>query len=177
MRNIYLIGFMGSGKTSTGRALAKELGLPFTDTDLMVGKLAGFPAADFIRKRGFKAFRRAENSVFKMVVRSGGSVIALGGGIMPTRVRRPELKKSGVTVYLACAETVLFKRLIEVSAGRPLLGSGPEQIRRAIARLLKKRRPYYEKADLKLNTSGLTPEAAAVKIGKLLGKYEKRLRQ
>ncbi len=176
MRNIYLIGFMGSGKTSTGRALAKKLGVPFADTDLLVEKLSGLAAPDFIKKRGLKAFRAAENSVFKKVTRSGGSVVALGGGIMPTAARRVRLKNSGVTIYLECGEAALLKRLVKDLALRPLLGADPSGTKRAITRLLKKRRPYYEKADLKLDTSKLTPDAAAGKIGRLLGKYEKSLR-
>lgn len=175
MKNIYLLGFMGSGKTSSGRALAKELGIPFADTDLLVENLSGLTTADFIKKRGLKAFRDAENAVFKLIVRTGGRVIALGGGITPTRARKPGLDKSGVTVYLECGEAVLCDRLAKDPAVRPLLrleGGGREQLKRAIARLLKKRRPYYEKADLKLNTAGLTPEAAAVKIKKLLGRLK-----
>lgn len=176
MKNIYLVGFMGSGKTTTGRALAKELGLPFADTDLLVKKLSGLPAGEFIKRLGLKAFRSAENAVFKKVVRSGGRVIALGGGITPTAARRPGLKRSGVTVYLKCGEAVLFKRLAGNLALRPLLGPDPERAKLAIARLLKRRRPYYEKADLTLDAGGLTPEAAARKIAKLLGQYEDRFR-
>ena len=176
MKNIYLIGFMGSGKTATGRALAKNLGVTFADTDLLVEKLSGLTVPDIIEKRGLKAFRAAEDSVLRAVLRSGGRVIALGGGIMPTKTRGPRLKKSGVTVYLECGEAVILKRIKKDLRRRPLLGTGPEQAKRAITRLLKKRRPYYEKADLKLDTSGLTPEAAAGKIGRLLGKYEKFIR-
>ena len=176
MRNIYLIGFMGSGKTSTGRALAKKLGRPFADTDLLVEKLSGMPVPDFIKERGLKAFRAAENSVFKEVSIPGGRVIALGGGVMPTAARRARLKNSGVTIYLECAEAALLKRLAKNIYRRPLLGANPAGAGSAIARLLKKRRPHYEKADLKLDASKLTPEAAAVKIIRLLGKYEKTLR-
>ncbi|MEI7480713.1 MAG: shikimate kinase [Elusimicrobiota bacterium] len=176
MKNIYLLGLMGSGKTTIGRVLAKKLRMPFADTDLLVKNIYGLPAGDFIKTRGLKAFRDAENSVFKTVVGSGGRVIALGGGIIPTSVRGPKLKKSGVTIYLKCAQAALYARLIKNIARRPLLGGSPEQAKRALARLLKKRRPYYEQADLKLDTSGLTPEAAAVKICKLLGNHETYLR-
>ncbi len=176
MKNIYLLGLMGSGKTTIGRVLAKKLGIPFADTDLLVKKIYGLRAGDFIKTRGLKAFRDAENSVFKTVVRSGGRVVAFGGGIIPTGFRGPKLKKSGVTVYLKCAQAALYARLIQNIARRPLLGGSPEEAKRALARLLKKRRPYYEKADLKLETSGLTPEAAAVKILKLLGNHETYLR-
>jgi shikimate kinase len=148
------------------------MGVRFADTDLLVEKLSGLSAAAFIKKRGLKAFRSAENSVFKIAARSGERVIAVGGGIMPTKAREPLFKKSGVTVYLECGETELLKRLMNDTAERPLIAGDPKQARRKITRLLKKRRPYYEKADITLNTTGLTPEAAAVKISKLLNKYE-----
>ncbi|OGS28633.1 MAG: hypothetical protein A2218_07445 [Elusimicrobia bacterium RIFOXYA2_FULL_53_38] len=171
MKNIYLIGFMGSGKTTAGRALAKRLGLRFADTDLLAQKLTGFSAADFIKKSGLKAWRKTERSVFKTTARSGGRVIALGGGIMPTKALRPVFRKSGITVYLKCGETGLFKRLAKDPTGRPLLGGGPGKAKLAIARLLKKRSPYYEKADFKLDTQGLTPAQAAAKIEKMVRGY------
>lgn len=166
--NVYLIGFMGSGKTAAGRALAKKLGVPFADTDLLIRKLSGLGPAAFIKKRGLRSFRRAERSVFRAAARSGGRVIALGGGLMPIEPLRPLFKKSGITVCLECGETVLFKRLKKNLSRRPLLGGGPEQARRAIKRLLKKRRPYYRRADLTVNTSDLRPEKTAEKIKKLL---------
>jgi len=168
MKNVCLIGFMGSGKTSAGRALAKKLGLRFVDTDLLVQKLSGLTTAAFIKKRGLTAWRKAENSAFKAAASAGGKVIALGGGIMPTKDLRPLFRKSGVTVYLECCEGGLFKRLAGSLALRPLLGNSPAKAKLAIARLLKQRRPYYEKADLKINTCGLTPVQTAGKIAKML---------
>ena len=170
MKNIYLIGFMGSGKTSAGRALAKKLGLRFADTDLLVEELSGLTAAGFIKKRGLGAWRKAENSAFRAAASTGGKVIALGGGIMPTKVLEPLFRQSGVTVYLECCEGGLFKRLAGSLAKRPLLGSCPAKAKLAIARLLEKRRPYYEKADLTINTCGLTPARTAAKIAKMLKK-------
>ena len=163
---------MGSGKTSAGRILAKKLGFRFADTDLLVEKLSGLSPAGFINKRGLKAWRKAENAAFKAATCAGGHVIALGGGIMPTKIRRPLFRKSGLTVYLECCEAGLIKRLADDLARRPLLGGNPAEARLAISRLLKKRRPYYEKADLKLNTCGLTPAQTAVKIAKMLEQYE-----
>jgi shikimate kinase len=171
--NIYLMGFMGSGKTSAGRALAKKLGLPFTDTDLLARRLFGRPAADFIKTRGLAAWRKAERAALKTAARSGNRVVALGGGIMPTRALKPLFRKSGVTVYLKCGETVLFNRLKLGLARRPLLGGGPAKARLTITRLLKKRKPYYEQADLTVDAADLSPEKTAEKIIKLLPKYDK----
>ena len=168
MKNICLIGFMGAGKTSAGRALAKKLGLRFADTDLLVQKLSGLTAAGFIKKRGLKAWRKAENSAFRAASASGGCVIAMGGGLMPTKALAPRFRKSGITVYLECCEAGLFKRLADGLARRPLLGDSPAKAKLAIARLLKERRPYYEKADLKINTCGLAPVQTAARIAIML---------
>lgn len=172
MKNIYLIGFMGSGKTSAGRALAKKLGLRFADTDLLVQKLSGLTAAGFIKKRGLKAWRKAETAVFQTASALDGRVIALGGGIMPTKTLEPLFRRSGITVYLKCCEDGLLKRLTGSLERRPLLGDSPVCLRRTIARLLKQRRPYYEKADLKINTCGLTPAQTAARIAEALEQYE-----
>jgi shikimate kinase len=174
MKNIYLIGFMGSGKTSAGRALAKKLGLRFSDTDLLIEKLSGLTAAGFIKKRGLRAWRKAENSALRAAAGAEGRVIALGGGIMPTKALRPLFRRSGVTVYLECCEGGLFKRLAGSLAKRPLLGSSPAKAKLAIAQLLKRRRPYYEKADLKINTCGLTPAQTADRVAKMLEQNENR---
>jgi len=172
LKNIYLIGFMGSGKTSAGRALAKKLGLRFADTDLLVQKLSGLTAAGFIKKRGLRAWRKTEAAVFQTASAPGGRVIALGGGIMPTKTLRPLFRRSGITVYLECCEGGLFKRLAGGLAKRPLLGDSPAKAKSAITRLLKQRRPYYEKADLKINTCGLTPAQTADRIAEALEQYE-----
>lgn len=172
--NIYLLGFMGSGKTSAGRALAKKLKRRFTDTDLRISRLSGLSAADFIKSRGLAAWRNAERSALRTSARSGKRVVALGGGIMPTRALKPFFRKSGVTVYLKCGETELFTRLKHGLKRRPLLGGSRAKAKAAISRLLKKRRPYYEQADLIVDTSALSPQKTAAKIQRLLRKYDKR---
>lgn len=171
--NIFLIGFMASGKTSTGHALAARLGLPFADTDLLVEKTSGLKCAGFIERRGLKAWRRAEISALRRAARVKSRVIALGGGILPTKALEPLFKKNGTTVYLECGGAELFARLAKDPAERPLLGNDPAEKEARLYRLLKKRRPFYEKADIKVNTAGLTPEQTAAKIARSLKHYEK----
>lgn len=170
MKNICLLGFMGSGKTSAGRILAGKMKLPFSDTDLIVKKLSGLAPAAFIRERGFGAWRKAERAAFRAAAGGGGRVIALGGGIMPVKALKPLFKRAGVTVYLECGEKELFRRLSRGPGKRPLLGGSPENAGRAISRLMKKRRRFYEKADLTVDVSKLTPAQTAGKIKKLCRK-------
>jgi len=174
MNNIYLIGFMGSGKTSAGRCLAKKLGVPFTDTDAVIEKLSGMTAAEFIRDRGLRAWRAAEDSVLRIVLASSGRVVALGGGIMPTKARKPLFKKSGITIYLECAEREILKRTAKKPGKRPLLEGDSEKAKRAASRLLKRRKPFYARADISIDTSNLTPERTAGDIIRLLKKNEKK---
>jgi len=174
MNNIYLMGFMGSGKTSTGRVLAKKIKAPFADTDLLIWELSGMTPGEFIKKRGCGAWRKAERSVLRAIAACEGRVIALGGGIMPVKTLRPLFKKSGTTIYLKCAEAELLKRLSRGLDKRPLLGGSLETSKRAIARLMKKRRPFYERADFNVDTTTLTPAQTAVKIIKKLKRHEKK---
>lgn len=172
MKNIYLLGFMGAGKNSAGRRLAGKTGLAFKDTDAEVKKASDMSAADIISKRGLKAFRRLEDSVLKDVSRADNQVVAMGGGVTLTK-KRGFLTRTGVTVYLACSERELLKRLAEAPGSRPLLGTDPEKRPALISRLLKSRRPYYERAYIQINVSFLTPAQTAAKIEAAVKKHDK----
>jgi len=172
MKNIYLLGFMGAGKSSAGKLLAAKTGLAFRDSDAEIKKAAGADPAELINRRGLGVFRRLEDSALRKLARAGGLVVAAGGGVTPT-VKRGFLKRTGITVYLACSESVLLKRLAGDPSARPLLGKVPAERPGVIRRLLAKRRPYYERADIRLDVSTLTPELAAAKIAAAVRKYDK----
>lgn len=171
MKNIYLLGFMGAGKSSAGRALAAKTGLAFRDLDSEIKRAAGASAAEVIEKRGLRAFRRLENSALRKLARESGLVVAAGGGVAPTK-KRGFLKRSGLTVYLACREPVLLKRLAGAKGRRPLLGGDPAKRAGAIGRLLKKRRPFYERADIRIDVSFLTPAGTAAKIAGAIKEHD-----
>jgi len=168
MKNIYLTGFMGSGKTSAGRLLAGKLGAPFTDTDELVRKLSGLSPREFIKKRGLKNWRKAEQAAFLCAAEPAGRVVSLGGGIMPAGKLKPVFKKTGITVYLKCGEAELLRRLAGSLKTRPLLGGSVKSAAVVVARLMKARRPFYEKADHIVDVTGLSPAGAAAKIKELL---------
>lgn len=159
---------MCAGKTLAGRALARTLGRRFSDTDVLVKKATGLPAAVHIRKKGLAAFRRAEAAAVRGLARERCGVAALGGGYYPSGRRAPLLRATGVTVFLYCPWPELERRLRKARVSRPLL-AGPWSKASARARkLYAARLPYYRRADLTVDTSGLTPESAAARIAALL---------
>ena len=172
MKNIYLLGFMGAGKSSAGRLLAARTGLAFRDTDTEINKAAGRSAAEIITGRGLGAFRRLEDSVLRKLSRAGGQVVAPGGGVTLTK-KRGFLKRSGITVYLACREKTLLQRLTKAPGSRPLLGPDRGKWPAMISRLLEKRRPCYERADIRIDVSLLSPARTAARIETAVKKHDK----
>lgn len=142
---VAVIGAMGAGKTSIGRALARRLGLPFTDTDAAVVGDHG-PIDALFRDRGEPAFRRLERVAVRQALRSGG-VIALGGGAILDPGTRGDLASCTV-VLLTVDEAAVAERL--AGSGRPLLAGGLASWRRIAA----ERAPLYAAlADVEIDTS------------------------
>jgi len=170
VKNIYLAGFMCAGKTLTGRALARLLRRPFCDSDQALEKEYGNTIAGLVREKGLAGFRKAEAAAVKKIAARGGLVAALGGGIYPSPRWKRRLGESGVTVYLHCPWPELKGRLRTARGARPLLAGDWAAACRRAAALYRKRLPFYRRAELTVNTAGLTPRAAAVKIKTLLAK-------
>ena len=170
--NIFLMGFMGAGKTAVGRRLAARAGLAFKDTDAEVRKAAGAGPAWIMKARGLKAFRRIEETVLRKAAKGSRQVVALGGGVTLSK-RRGFLGRAGVTVYLSCDEETLRRRLARAARARPLLGTDPEKRAGTIHRLLERRRPYYRRADVTLDVSALSPARAAARIERLVRKHHR----
>lgn len=158
---------MCAGKTLAGRALARALRRPFADSDAVIERAAGRKVADLVKARGLAAFRRAEAETVKALAARGGLVAALGGGFYPSG-RRAALLRDGVTVFLHCAWPELEARLKAARAPRPLLAGPWEKAAARAKRLYRARLPYYRRADLTVDVTGLTPAAAAKKIKKAL---------
>lgn len=166
LRNVFLTGFMCSGKTTAGRLLARRLGLAFADSDALVEKRAGRSIAAIAERSGMAAFRRLEAACVKELAAGRGRVIALGGGVYPSRRWHKTLKNGGTTVFLHCPWAELEKRLQAARGPRPLL-EGPWEAAAARAEKLYARRlPLYQKAAITVKTSGLTPAATAAAIVK-----------
>lgn len=162
MSNIYLIGMMGSGKTSTGKALAESLGYAFIDLDEALEKKLGRTISEIFKTNGEPFFRGEETRVLEDVSKQGPAVMATGGGIVlrPENVER--MKKSGRVIYLKTSLDWLWKR-VQKESNRPLLKV--EDPRAALEKILNDRRDLYEKAgDLVVMTDGKTPDEVAEEI-------------
>ena len=158
-RSIVLIGFMGAGKTSVGRALADVSDLELVDTDTLVEARAGRPIAQIFADEGEEAFRALETEAVREAASAPDRVIACGGGAVLRLVNQRILIGAGDLVYLRASPEALRGRL-EGDDGRPLLRDPA-----AFDRLLAERAPAYEAAaDVIVDTDGRTPKEIAHEI-------------
>lgn len=162
MKNIFLIGMMGSGKTVTGAALAEGLGAKFVDLDVEIEKAAGMSINDIFEMHGEPYFRGLEREALKRAARVPGQVIATGGGIVLAVENVIAMKDSGVVVYLRTPLEVLEKRLAE-KKDRPLLNRpNPREV---LAKIFHARRESYESSfDYAVSTEGKTAKDVAKAI-------------
>lgn len=171
--NLYLVGFMGAGKSTVGRLLARKLKRRFMDTDNLIEKKARMPISNIFARRGESGFRKLEAAVLRGVCREGGRIVSLGGGAVLRRANRILLEKTGVTVYLAITPAEIARRLRRQGRARPLLpkraDGTPDPGK--LAALLKKREPFYRAADLTIQQRpGLSAAAAASAIARKLNR-------
>jgi shikimate kinase len=167
--NVALIGFMGAGKSSVGKAVARKMGRPFIDLDTLVEKRAGKSISRIFKEDGEPAFRKLEKAATAEVARKAGQVIACGGGVLLDPSNAAGLKNNAVLIYLKASNEAIRKR-VSTGAARPLLINSDAG---DITSLLAARLPLYEKsADITLDTSRLGIERTADKIIERLGEYE-----
>ncbi|MDB4682354.1 shikimate kinase [Synechococcus sp. AH-551-A10] len=164
-RSIYLIGMMGSGKTSTGRPLAKRLGYGFVDTDAVIEQVTGCTIPEIFERDGEAGFRSIESQVLNAISQRHSLVVATGGGVVSKPENWGQLH-SGIVVWLDVNRAQLIERLRDDSTQRPLLQQpNPEA---ALDTLLQERRPLYGEADLTVVIKDESPDAVADGILQLL---------
>ena len=155
-KNIVLIGFMGSGKSSVARDLSSALGYPVVDTDSLIVERAGKPITKIFEENGEEGFRNFETSVLADLEQSGLNhrIVATGGGIIEQAANRDILKKMGFVVWLIASPGEIMRRTGK-SDERPLLNtSDPEG---TIIRLLQRRMEFYRyTAHQEIETDDLT---------------------
>lgn len=157
---------MCSGKTGAGRLLARRLGLRFADSDALAERRAGMTIAALAAARGMGAFRKLEAACVRELAAGKGRVIALGGGVYPSRRWQRALAEGGVTVFLHCPWPELEGRLRGARGPRPLLGGNWESAAARAGKLYKKRLPFYRLADITVRTAGLSPAGTAAAIAR-----------
>ena len=164
MKNIYLIGMMGSGKTSSGRALAKLLKVTFLDLDEQIAEQAGQSINDIFKTKGESHFRKIETELLDRASKLTDHVVATGGGIVLKPENNARMKETGVIIYLKTSLNALWER-VRRNKNRPLLATADPK--KTLEELLSKRGLLYETtADKIFLTDQKTPEAVALEIYK-----------
>ncbi|MBL3686927.1 shikimate kinase [Leucobacter zeae] len=169
-RAIVFVGPMAAGKTSLGKRVSRELGVPFIDTDAVIVRRHG-PITEIFARRGEEEFRRIEAEVIaEELAVPGGRVVALGGGAVITERTRALLAQYPVVLLMTTQEAVL--RTANLSR-RPLLRDDPQ----AWGRILEERRPFYEEvADVTYRTDRATKEQLARRVAQWARSFRKEPR-
>ena len=154
---------MGSGKTSVGQLLSRELGYQFVDLDAEIERRRGLTVAEIFETDGEPAFRRLEAAALRATAERRDVVVATGGGTLTRWENRDFIQRQGVMVWLDAPLDVLLDRC-RGGTRRPLLGS-PDRM----AGLLEERLPGYRAARWRVDTTGRSPDAIARDIAGRLG--------
>ena len=151
-KHLFLIGFMGSGKSTIGKYLAELQNQPFLDTDLLIEERIQQNLKDFILESGEISFRLLEREVLREVIDSQQkSVIATGGGLPCFEGNTKLLLENGILVFIDTPEDVLLNRLLNDDS-RPLIENLNEnELKKYISVKLAERRPFYEQATIKIS--------------------------
>lgn len=164
---IVLTGFMGTGKTSVGRALCKKLGYRFVDTDDLIEEHEGSPISLIFKNKGEEYFRALEEETVREVSLDSDVVIATGGGVIKNRKNLQNLGRRGIIIWLKSSPEIILRRVMTEGGKRPLLDV--KEPLEEINRLLTERLPLYEQADLAVDTDYITPQETAEEIIETLG--------
>ena len=164
MIRVILIGYMGAGKTTVGKALAQELGVPFYDLDWYITNRMRKTIAQIFEERGEEGFRQIERNMLHEVAEFEDVVISCGGGTPCFFDNIDYMNQQAPVVYLKAEPEVLYKHLAMSKNDRPLLrGKSQEELITFITEQLEKRSPYYTKATYTLDVS-LMDDYSKIKI-------------
>ncbi len=158
---LYLVGMMGSGKSSAGRHLAERLGYRFLDADSSIEQVAGRSIPELFASEGETGFRDLEAAVLNQIASWHSLVVATGGGV----VTRPEnwgQLQQGVVIWLDAPDALLLERLSADPTPRPLMQSADPAAR--LAELMTQRRPLYAQADLHIVQDGRSADQVAEQV-------------
>ncbi|MEM8558631.1 MAG: shikimate kinase [Bacteroidota bacterium] len=165
--NVYLTGFMGSGKSTVGPLVAEQLGAAFVDLDAAIEETVGRPIAQVFAEQGEDAFREAERAALRATTSRSGLVVATGGGALLAPEAFDAAAGAGTVVFLRVQAEVLVARLAPEAAHRPLLHNASgiplegEALAQRIASLLAAREAAYERAHVVVQADDLPPALLA----------------
>lgn len=151
IRNLVLVGFMGTGKSTIGKRLAERLGWAFIDTDALIEQQQSMTISEMFRVHGEAFFRSVESRTIDEVLAGEGQVLATGGGAVLAEANRSSMLRNGYVVALKASAEVIIKRVAE-DQGRPLLQG---DLKERVNTLMKQRKHAYDFAHLIIDTSAL----------------------
>lgn len=164
-KNIFLVGFMGAGKSTVGKILADKTGYTFLDADKVIEEQAGTTITQIFAEHGEQYFRDLESESLEELAGNSNQVIATGGGVVQRDRNWQAIKENGVSIYLKASVETIWDR-IKDDTSRPLLQvENPIETARE---LLNKRTEMYERADMVVSTDHLSLEQVAANILNLL---------
>jgi shikimate kinase len=163
--NIVLVGFMGTGKTVVAKALAQDLGMRYVSVDDLIEKREKITIKDIFEKQGEQYFRKLEKEIVLEVSGMRGRVVDPGGGIVLDEENMRNLKNSGIVICLWAEPETIHERT-RLNAHRPLLNVKDPLGR--IKEMLETRRPFYNGADLHVQTDGLDVKQVVEKIKRIV---------
>jgi shikimate kinase len=156
MKRIILIGYMGSGKTTVGKALSKETGMMFYDLDWYIESRMRKTVSQIFAEKGEEGFRKIEYNMLHEVAEFEDVIISCGGGTPCFFDNMEYLNQQGDVIYLKATPETLYKHLLMAKVERPLLkDKTPEELIAYITEHMKERAPYYEKAHYTLDVNVL----------------------
>ncbi|MEQ6387930.1 shikimate kinase [Bacillaceae bacterium S4-13-58] len=164
MSTIYLVGFMGSGKSTVGKLLGERLGIDFYDLDEEIEKMTKQSIPEIFQKVGEEGFRRYESELLKNISSSKPKIIATGGGVVEKQANRIFMKENGIVIYLHTEFKSIEKRL-ENDENRPLWSKSFEGKKALYIRRLTL---YEDCAHKKIHTDQLSPNTIAEKISRIM---------
>ena len=167
--NIFLVGMMGAGKTTVGRALARRMKREFVDTDRLLVDRTGVPVATVFEIEGEEGFRKRESALLQEVCEGDEQVVATGGGIVLAEENRRAMRGAGTVVYLRARLESLWERTRH-DGSRPLLATADRRAR--LAELLHQREPLYQDAAHIVVESG--PQSASTLVNRVLAALRSR---
>jgi len=166
---IFLVGYMGCGKSSLGRELSNRLGISFIDLDLFIETRYQKTIPEIFKEFGEMGFREKERICLKEVSYFENVVIAVGGGAPCFYNNMENMKEKGICVFLDVGEEEIVSRLKKSKQERPLIeGKSSDEIMSFVKEMMKQRRPYYEKAQYKLRGNDIKLEELFLKVKNLV---------
>jgi len=172
MKNIILIGYRCTGKTSVGKKLSERLGLPFFDTDDLIVERAGMSIREIVEKGSWDLFRKKEKEAIKGLSSMQESIIATGGGVFDDHENREYLKRNSLFVWLtAGVKTIMERMLADQNSGSRRPSLSHNDLETETSMILKKRESAYrELADFTIDTSERNIDLIADEICNFLKK-------